>query len=345
MTAPQHTYQTTGNFIVTLTAFDPRLVQRRRPVSFTVTVLGAAPALEAMNDTLWPLASFTLTASGTGDVNAWQWSSNADFSDMLNSSPSDSTALIQPAVSGTWYVQGSTSGCASVDSVVIEVSLANIAIGPDQEICADEQAQLQLSGVDPGSTIVWTPSSKDRRARHRDRYRGSRRNARLPGGCDNARRLHMDRDQHRVRFSRERQRSDGNRGSADRGGRDHRATAGRTFNWCDLSWLPADGVSDQDIANPTAVVNVTTWFVATVSDGICTKIDSVLVTVYELNCSDPDIYVPNAFSPNADGSNEVLFVRGRFIAEMDFRSSTDGANWCSRRRSRSDGTALTTASP
>ncbi|MBP6392262.1 MAG: PKD domain-containing protein, partial [Flavobacteriales bacterium] len=162
LTAPQHTYQTTGNFIVTLTAFDPASCNGEDQISFSVTVLGAAPALEAMNDTLYcgPIASFTLTASGTGDVNAWQWSSDDEFSDMLNSSPSDSTALIQPAVSGTWYVQGSTSGCASVDSVVIEVSLANIAISPDQEICADETAQLQLSGVDPGSTIVWTPSSE-----------------------------------------------------------------------------------------------------------------------------------------------------------------------------------------
>ncbi|MBK7087170.1 MAG: PKD domain-containing protein [Flavobacteriales bacterium] len=121
LTAPQHTYQTTGNFIVTLTAFDPASCNGEDQISFTVTVLDAAPALEAMNDTLYcgPLASFTLTASGTGDVNTWHWSSNADFSDMLNSSPSDSTALIQPAVSGTWYVQGSTSGCARIDSVAI----------------------------------------------------------------------------------------------------------------------------------------------------------------------------------------------------------------------------------
>jgi gliding motility-associated-like protein len=84
------------------------------------------------------------------------------------------------------------------------------------------------------------------------------------------------------------------------------------------SWTPTT-VSNPAIAAPTAVVTTSTWFVVTVSDGICTKSDSVLVTVYELNCDEPDIFVPNALTPNGDGNNDVLFVRGRFITDLEFK--------------------------
>ena len=60
-------------------------------------------------------------------------------------------------------------------------------------------------------------------------------------------------------------------------------------------------------------------FYVTVSDGICSRMDSVLVTVHELLCDDPDIFVPDAFTPNGDGNNDKLFVRGRNISSMELK--------------------------
>ena len=57
------------------------------------------------------------------------------------------------------------------------------------------------------------------------------------------------------------------------------------------------------------------------TDGNCTRNDSVDLSAYlrELFCGPPDIFVPNAFSPNQDGENDALRVRGRFIEKMLFR--------------------------
>ena len=93
----------------------------------------------------------------------------------------------------------------------------------------------------------------------------------------------------------------------------------RPTNGVSYVWSPATEVSDPSIQNPTAFITQTTTFHVTISDGICTRSDSVTVTVYEMNCDEPDIFVPDAFTPNGDGNNDTLFVRGRFISTMNLK--------------------------
>ncbi|HPF92203.1 MAG TPA: gliding motility-associated C-terminal domain-containing protein, partial [Flavobacteriales bacterium] len=85
------------------------------------------------------------------------------------------------------------------------------------------------------------------------------------------------------------------------------------------SWSPQQPLDDPTSDSPIAIINSTTLFTVRVSDGICAKDASVLVEVRELVCDEPDIFVPNTFTPNGDGQNDVLFVRGRNIATLDFK--------------------------
>ena len=81
------------------------------------------------------------------------------------------------------------------------------------------------------------------------------------------------------------------------------------------SWEPSNAVSNPNIANPTAIVLEDTWFVVTVSTrNGCSTIDSVLVEVQEfpdIACSEENVFLPNAFTPNADQENDVYFVKSK----------------------------------
>jgi gliding motility-associated-like protein len=84
------------------------------------------------------------------------------------------------------------------------------------------------------------------------------------------------------------------------------------------AWSPPATLSDAFIHNPTASPVVTTTYEVTATDRQgCTTSANVTVLVRAFECIEPYIYIPNGFSPNGDGKNDMLFVRGNAIDDME----------------------------
>jgi gliding motility-associated-like protein len=118
------------------------------------------------------------------------------------------------------------------------------------------------------------------------------------------------------------------------------ATGGLSY-----TWTPALPLSDPNIANPVATLTATqTFTVKAFTPEGCESFDDITVKIYK----GPDIYLPNAFTPNGDGLNDVfrgtpvgikqfnyLKIFNRWGQEIfsttDYRKGWDG-NWQAKKQ-------------
>lgn len=315
---PVKVYSTPGTYNVSLLITDS--ICNTTDTAFqTITV--SPPVTVTGGDTIATCDTSTLNINTTGNPAGIYWSSNNQFSDTLNTNPMDSSFFVTVSDTSWFYVYAGDSMCYAIDSFRVDYMGFTITAN-DTAICAGEQATI-FSTHDSFTSLTysWTPtstivsgatsSSPVVNPSTTTTYTVVAQNTNGCTATDTAQVVVSGFDPNNITVTAD---NDTIYGS---GGTYLHVTPSSGFTY---AWVPPFDLNNPNSPNPFAtpdVPSVTTYIVELTENGSgCKYYKEITIYAFEVLCGEPDVFIPNAFTPNNDNENDLLFVRGRNVEEM-----------------------------
>ncbi|MBP6023184.1 PKD domain-containing protein [Ferruginibacter sp.] len=276
--------------------------------TFTI-IVNPTPVVAASNDVTVCLGNTTqLQVSGAAQ---YSWSPATNLSCTTCANPSaNPTDSIRYTVTGT-----NVFGCIADDSVLLGVIKPfQMLVEPGDTLCVGESINLRAENA---NSYLWSPPTDLNRA-----------NIAEPKARPNVTRTYQV-----IGF-------DGHNCFTDTGyvtivvgpkptvniGADRTLATGTaltlnavTQNGPIISWMwtPAAELSCNNCPSPKTTIKNTSFYSVVVTNTFgCVATDTIFINSV---CKNSQVYIPNAFTPDADGLNDVLMVRGKGMTVKSFR--------------------------
>ena len=321
---PTHVYEQPGTYIIQLIVQNINACNAADTIEKTVVVypeitLQLADSLVSCTEN-----SFTLQAFTNGTAEEINWSTNSNFENIFST---DSIVQVSTEVPQYYYVLCKNPNCELKDSILV-IPAPDFLIELDSiDICENDVLEIALVNNSPEiiiSSIDWQPASL------------------ISSGQGTASvNLQIDNDTTAyVTITTEQGcivvdsiivsvneiagfnfLATADEYTIENGGSTNLHVDPELTGY-NYQWTPTNSLDNSTITNPLASPSETTTYIVTINESnipiFCGKSDTVTIRVIDYECGEPYIFVPNAFSPNANHENDFLFVRGNNIIKLYF---------------------------
>ncbi len=297
---PQFNYGEAGNFKISVSATNQ--FGCINTATHPISIIGL-PKVDAGLDSVICLGS-SIKLNGSG-ASKYTWLPNPLLSCVNCPDP-----VVRPVTSQTFYLSGTNSfGCKASDSVFIKVNAPMpITVSNNDTLCLGETASLKAKGA---NIYKWSPGIYlDNPVSDNPVFFPSKDTAityQVVGWDD--KKCFADTAVVTMKvypipeMKMENKDITLNVGSS---------VQLKTINSPDVTqwrWTPSTGLDDPTSASPMASPKESIIYTCVaINDGACIARNQVSVKVL---CNDANIFLPNTFSPNRDGMNDVFYPRGK----------------------------------
>ena len=320
---PTINFQNQGNFEIQLIGSNQKC-GIRDTISRTITILPEV-VIEPLSDTLFCSGEdLRLEGNAFGTASSFLWDTDINFNNPLNN-PTDSSITVSPTTPTTFYFRAENAICNATDSLLVTPDLLNIGLNDEEIICREDSLLIEAEVFSNSdiTNFLWKPEDSIISGQNSNRiFVAPRETMQFKLFVSNATGCE-DEDSMQVIVNLPKFTTAEILSSLDTAFEGQSVQFSTNRNGADLLylWEPEEDFDNPAQASTSLRAKETKTYKVTITDlsTSCEVIAFRQLVVFEINCAEPDIFVPTAFTPNDDLTNDILFVRGENLESIEFQ--------------------------